>query len=301
MYTKIESLFWTDEKVIQLTPEARYLMLYILTSPHRNIIGCYFIPEPYACFDCGLDLERFAKGFRELLAQGLIKYDSKTKVLLVMNFLKFNPVENPNQVKSAIDKLNELPQSELLHDLHEQIRLLQGEKPFLEPLLKRLLERLGKGLPQPVISNQYTVISINTNNDSANVENEIAVSKDKPSIGAQAVAYAEQAWGRMIPPGEAEAIIKWCDEFGTRGSPDPDALVMEAIKRALDQNVRKLAYVNGILQDWFDKEIISIEHITALDAEWKAKKDKGKGKGKPKGPSGPGEKPSKDKYENFYL
>lgn len=126
------------------------------------------------------------------------------------------------------------------------------------------------------------------------INNDDAADNEKAN-GTQAVEFAEKAWGRPITEIEIESIIKWCDEFGTRGSPDPDALVIESIKKAIDQNVRKLAYVNGILQDWFDNGITSLEHIASRDAEWKAQKDKGKGPKDPKGPKGTG------KYDNFYL
>lgn len=118
------------------------------------------------------------------------------------------------------------------------------------------------------------------------------------AIGTQAVAYTEQSWGRPLSPGEMDGLIKWCDDFATQGSKEPDAVVIEAIKRAVEQNVRKLAYVNSILQEWFDKGITSIEHITDLDAEWQAKKDKGKGPGPGDKPTTP---PKPGKYEDFYI
>ncbi len=142
MYTRVESRFWQDEKMREVSDDARYLMLYLLTSPHRNIIGIYFLPSPYACFDLGWDEKRFSKGLQELISAALIKYDAKAHVVLVKNYLKHNPLENPNQVKSAIEKLKEIPETQLFQDFLEIVS--QFDKPFYQPLIERLSKRLPK-------------------------------------------------------------------------------------------------------------------------------------------------------------
>ena len=144
MYTKIESIFWKDTKMRAISSDARMVMLYLLTSPHRNILGFYFLPSPYACFDLDWDEQRFVEGLRELVQIGRVRYDKDTHMVLVINYLKHNPLENPNQVKSAIDKFNELPETPLFTDFLEVLSSV--EKPFIEPLRERLRERL----PQPV-------------------------------------------------------------------------------------------------------------------------------------------------------
>jgi len=140
LYTRVESRFWQDEKMRAVSDDVRYLMLYLLTSPHRNILGFYFLPSPYACFDLGWDEKRFQKGLQELLQTGRVKYDARAHVVLVQNYLKHNPLENPNQVKSAIERLEEMPQTPLFQDFLAVVE--QFDKPFVQPLVERLRERL---------------------------------------------------------------------------------------------------------------------------------------------------------------
>lgn len=118
MYTRVESKFWQDEKMRDISSDARHLMLYLLTSPHRNILGLYFLPTPYACFDLGWDEERVSKGLKELLRKGCIKYDKDNFVVFIVNFLVHNPLDNQNQVKGAINRLEQLPETDLIGDLH---------------------------------------------------------------------------------------------------------------------------------------------------------------------------------------
>ena len=146
MYTRVESSFWQDEKMRAVSGDARHLMLYCLTSPHRNILGFYFLPAPYACFDLGWDEKRFTAALTELLNNKRIKYDFDKHVILVVNYLKHNPLGNPNQTTSAIKKLEELPDTKLLHDF--AIILEQFTEPFIEPLKEQLQQRL-QAFPNP--------------------------------------------------------------------------------------------------------------------------------------------------------
>jgi len=144
LYTKIDELIWKDEKFPKLSDDTKLLFFYILTNPHRNILGCYFLPLPYAIFDIGWDLKRLDKGLQELLRKGFINHDLGANILLIKNYLKYNPLENPNQVKAAIKALTEIPPNGMDSDLHEIIKGLD------KPLLKPLVEGLAKRLPKPV-------------------------------------------------------------------------------------------------------------------------------------------------------
>lgn len=118
------------------------------------------------------------------------------------------------------------------------------------------------------------------------------------AIGTRAVIWAEKNWGRMIPKGEADDIVAWSDEFFSRGSPDPDAVIIEALKYCLDANVRNMHYLRTVLTDWREAGVLTVDHVEARDAERKNQKEYKRGKD-------PGDKPPRthkaDKYANFYL
>ncbi|WHH59128.1 hypothetical protein [Petroclostridium sp. X23] len=164
MYTRVESQFWQDDKMRSVDCDERFLMLYLLTSPHRNILGLYFLPIPYACFDLGWDEKRFTKALEKLEWINRIKYDHKNHTVLVCNYLKYNPLENPNQVKSAIDKLNELPETPLIQDF--KVVIEQFEKEFMEPLK----EQLNKRFIQPVTETVTETVSVSGTEDNVCVD-----------------------------------------------------------------------------------------------------------------------------------
>ena len=44
LYRNVHVSFWNDTKIIdEMTPEDRYFMLYLLSNPHTNQVGCYEI------------------------------------------------------------------------------------------------------------------------------------------------------------------------------------------------------------------------------------------------------------------
>jgi len=118
-------------------------------------------------------------------------------------------------------------------------------------------------------------------------------------IGTQAVEWAEKNWGRMIPKGDADSIIAWCDEFSTSGSADPDAVVIEGLKCCLDADVRNVKYLRAVLTDWRESGILSVDQVRAREAEHiKQKKRK---RNKDPGDKSQQVKTESSKYEKFYL
>jgi hypothetical protein len=121
--------------------------LYLLTCPHGNMVGVFVLKSGYVQEDLEWTSQRFNKAFNELTSnpttngcKGLVEYDEKTKVIWIKNFLEHNPLINPNQVTSAIKKIEGIPYSELF----EHVKL------FVESLGKSLYERLGKRFAKPV-------------------------------------------------------------------------------------------------------------------------------------------------------
>jgi hypothetical protein len=157
MYTKVESRFWDDEKLKPLDDDSKLLALFFLTTKHRNIIGMYIIPSVFVTHCLKWSEERFREAFTKLLGIGFIKYDEATEIVFITNFLsqQYNPIENPNQIKAAIEKTNELPLSPLFEDLIAALH--KHFKPFYKPLVERLQERLGQGFGKPVLRTPYTV------------------------------------------------------------------------------------------------------------------------------------------------
>lgn len=105
IYRNIHISFWEDSKVLDdMDIEDRYFMLYLLTNPHSNQIGCFEISKRQIINETGFDskkvdelLEKFEK---EL---DIIVYSAKTKELFIKNWHKYNWSNSP-KVMACVKK-----------------------------------------------------------------------------------------------------------------------------------------------------------------------------------------------------
>ena len=86
-----------------------------------------------------------------------------------------------------------------------------------------------------------------------------------------------------ITPIEFEKLNDWLNEF-------PEEVVIEAIKEAVTANVRKWSYINGILTNWKNEGITTLEGVMARKRDERGAQD-GKARNNP---------PKSDSAKRFY-
>lgn len=116
--------------------DTKYLAMYILTSPHNNMLGCYVLPKLYACDDLGWTLETLSIPFAILLQHGFIQYDENTRLVLIPAFLNHNPIHNEKQGKGAAKVITELPKSPLLSDLKRYV--IRNDIPYRDGIVNAI-------------------------------------------------------------------------------------------------------------------------------------------------------------------
>ncbi len=85
-YAKVSPKFWTGETGQELArrgSEALIVALYLMTSPHSNMLGLYYQPTLYMAEETGLTPEGACKGLQECKEAGFCDYDSATKMVWV--------------------------------------------------------------------------------------------------------------------------------------------------------------------------------------------------------------------------
>ena len=150
-YSKVFVKIWHSKDFRTLSEEGKMLFLYLLTSPHRNMGGFYYLPLPYLCFDVGLDEKRVSKAFEELTDKDMALYDFDAQVVLIKKWFCYNPIENENQAKGLNKQLAEIPKSKLF-------------KPFVNCVKEycKYIESILKGFdipfrnPSETLSEPYT-------------------------------------------------------------------------------------------------------------------------------------------------
>jgi hypothetical protein len=141
-YGRIHINYWTSPDIIGLSPETKLIGAYILTCPHGNMIGCFRLPIAYVVDDLAMGYEAVSEGFRNLCDKGFVTHDSAVSWLLISKFLKWNPIDNPNQGKAAAKQVDAVPRNSSVYAPLMQI-LAANPGNFPEGFLNRL-ETVGE-------------------------------------------------------------------------------------------------------------------------------------------------------------
>lgn len=108
-YGRVYSAFWQSPETRSFSEDGRTLALYMLTSPHANLIGCFRLPDAYAADDLQWSSERVCEGFAELQAKGFVSRDEASKWVLIHKYIKWNAFENGNVAMAAQKAFDQVP------------------------------------------------------------------------------------------------------------------------------------------------------------------------------------------------
>jgi hypothetical protein len=143
-YYRVACHFWSDEKVATWPDSQKLLALYLLTTKHRTLEGFFVLPPQYIAADIGWPLRRVKDMLLKLEAEGFIRFDEKTNLLLIRNALRYQQPDSKNVQKAVIARVRNLPASqELLNEFLSLARahcLRSGLSPFAQGF-PALLER----------------------------------------------------------------------------------------------------------------------------------------------------------------
>lgn len=84
-YSKISGRFWTGKtgKALRGNLEMQVLAMYLMTSPHSNMIGVYHCPVMYMAHETGLSIEGAKKALESLIKAGFCTFDGEEEVIWV--------------------------------------------------------------------------------------------------------------------------------------------------------------------------------------------------------------------------
>ncbi|MEK8489546.1 DNA-binding protein [Escherichia coli] len=85
-YAKVSPRFWLGETGRELRKagaEAQVVAFYLMTSPHANMLGLYYLPVLYLAHETGLGLEGASKGLKRAVEAGFCSYDHDAEMVWV--------------------------------------------------------------------------------------------------------------------------------------------------------------------------------------------------------------------------
>jgi hypothetical protein len=117
----VERGFWRDPNMRAFDDRAKLLALYLLTGPHHNTLGCYYLPHAYVQADLGWQPAQLQRAVEQVEAAGFGLWCRGTDYVLLPKWMQFHPVQNPNQGYARLAQVDEVP---VEFALHAQLRAM---------------------------------------------------------------------------------------------------------------------------------------------------------------------------------
>jgi hypothetical protein len=91
-YGKVSPKFWTGDtgKAIKKKgADAVIVAVYLMTSPHSNMLGLFYQPVLYMAHETGLGIEGASKGLAECIEAGFCAYDEASEMVWVFEMATY--------------------------------------------------------------------------------------------------------------------------------------------------------------------------------------------------------------------
>jgi hypothetical protein len=117
-YGKVSPQFWVGRtgKALRGDMEAQLVALYLMTSPHANMIGVYYCPIEYVAKETGIPLEGASKALRRLIDADFCTYEADSEWIFVHKFAENQIGEElkatDKRVQGVVNELAKIPKDQ---------------------------------------------------------------------------------------------------------------------------------------------------------------------------------------------
>jgi hypothetical protein len=227
IYRQVQTTFWQDDFVLNLTPEEKYFYLFLLTNSKTKQCGIYQLPVQVIVFETGYNQETVEKLLHRFIDYGKIIYSSKTKEIGIVNWQKYNPAESPKIKACVIKELKEIKDRSIIDKIYPMDRVSQEEQEEEKEKKPAAKEREA---PSVAAAADISIQEENKDDYDFNCH----------SINDQSAMLFTRIWNKPNNnPEECRLVSEYIITYGF-------AAVEFAFREAIKYNSRKLAYVEAI-------------------------------------------------------
>ncbi|MFK9092513.1 DnaD domain-containing protein [Bacillus salipaludis] len=299
-YRMVRTDFWKNPVVMEeMSPEDKYFYVYLLTNPQTTQIGIYKITKKQMAFDLGYSIESVhALMERFTLHHKLIRYNPETRELAIKNWGKENLQNGGKPVMDCIfSELKEVEDHSLIQYVAESITKQEIRSLYqsfckqdelccsqedsnqdknntyeteCEEIDDALLSRdtirgqKEKEKQKEKQKQQQKDFSLNCESHSDN-ENPLRSNQKNEEIKEIVEFWDNNGFG-LTNVNAKQQLLAWLDDSSFLY---PKEMILKAMNIACANNKRKLNYVVGILRNWENESILTVEEIESYQEEQK--------------------------------
>jgi hypothetical protein len=128
-YARVSPQFWigsTGKAIRKRGMECQMVALYLMTSPHSNMLGLYYLPVVYIANDTGMTIEGASKALARLSEEGFCTYDNDSEMVWVHEMAIYQIAESlaakDKQVLGINKALKNLPKCPQILAFYEKYK-----------------------------------------------------------------------------------------------------------------------------------------------------------------------------------
>ncbi|WP_458413801.1 DnaD domain-containing protein [Schinkia sp. CFF1] len=279
-YRMVRTDFWKNPIVLEeMTPEDKYFYLYLLTNPHTTQIGIYRITKKQIAFDLGYSIEsvqslmeRFEKHHR------LIRYNPETRELAIKNWGKENLQKGGKPVMDCIlSELKEVEDCTLIQNVSEsihkkEIRSLYEDFCTQEDMFFAMEDKDQDEKDSSLTDCEDaddTLLCRDTirGQKEKQKENEKEKQQQKalnpkiennPDDVREIIEFWDANGFGFTNVNAKEQLLSWLNDSNFL---QPKEMIIKAMTIACANNKRRLNYVVGILKNWENESLLTVEEV----------------------------------------
>ena len=141
----VDTSFWTDGKVDDFSPEDKYFMVYLMTSPYTTQLGIYEISIKYVAIHLGYSqetvnvlLDRFENKY------GIIIFSKETSEVAIKNYLRHSIIKGGAPVRDCLIKeMKKVKNKELIAGVFSHIKGKEDLNDTVKKIIAEYEEKNG--------------------------------------------------------------------------------------------------------------------------------------------------------------
>ena len=292
VYRHIHIDYWQDGFVLDLTPEEKYFYIYLMTNSKTSQCGIYELPKRIMETETGYNRETVEKLIKRFEDYKKVVYCEDSKEIFLINWIKHNKIVSPKVRKCIEKELSNIKSKDLID------------------LFLKECDRYGYSIDSPNVNCSTTMdrvcipipkVDFNCEDHYGEKEKEKEKQKEKEKGEGEKMHWSledekssQDGMNRTRKfkilyeqnVGLINGIVgEWLFEIVETVDYE---LFKKAIEIATDRGRCNKGYINGILKQWNDNNIKSIDDLCAYEISIKNRGESGYGKYK--------SEPTKSKY-----
>jgi DnaD/phage-associated family protein len=282
--------FWREPMVLEeMTPEDKYFYLYLLTNPNTTQIGIYQITKKQMAFDLGYSIESVHSIMdRFIQHHQVIRYNPETRELAIKNWGKYNLHKGGKPIMDCIySELKEVGDISLIQYVSEsipkgeicsvyqsfcknveiatgdeEVNALDDHHTYLHTENEKSSDSL---MPSLTLSGQKEKlhkeqqVAFNPMQQNPNLVHPFIIDSEQDAVKEIIEFWDENGFG-FSNLNAKQQLLSWLDDSNFL---QPKQVIIKAMNIACANNKRKLSYIIGILKNWENESLLSVEEIDA--------------------------------------